>query len=95
MLETAKAIIERMLEGATDPEAIRAYTELYDDVKKSIEEGKRKDDLISRQAGDIKRLYLNDTPATPSKEDGGDEPPKGKYMTFEEIVEKNTQEKSK
>lgn len=95
MLETAKAIIERMLEGATDPEAIRAYTELYDDVKKSIEEGKRKDDLISRQAGDIKRLYLNDTPTTSPKEDGADEPEKGHYKTFEEIIESVTQEKTK
>lgn len=87
MLETAKAQIEALLKGASDPEEIKAFTTIADDLKTAEEEISRKDGLIDRQAQDLKRFYLNDSPkGEPKNPDPEDEEEK-EPRSFEELIE--------
>lgn len=87
MLETAKAQIEALLKGASDPEEIKAFTTIADDLKTAEEEISRKDSLIDRQAQDLKRFYLNDSPKGEAKNPDSEDEEEKEPRSFEELIE--------
>lgn len=80
MLETLKEVLKSRLEAAKDPKDIEAFTNGLKDIETAEKADKDKDDLINRQATNIKKLVLNE-PLPPNKADkdadaGEEEAPK-------------------
>jgi hypothetical protein len=66
MLETLKEVLKSRLEAAKDPADIEAFTNGLKDIETAEKADKDKDDLINRQASNIKKLVLNE-PLPPNK----------------------------
>ena len=88
MIDNVIKSLEGNLKAASDPEVIKEITSNLDELKKIKEEIVKKDELITRQAAEVKRLYLNDigNSTNPPKDDN--EPKKAAApRTLEQIID--------